>query len=39
LEIGHGNETKQFDLKLSDSQVILPLIGGGCSVRIVLLGG
>jgi hypothetical protein len=38
LEIGQGNEIKQFDLKLSGGQVILPLIGGGCSVRIVLPG-
>ncbi|HEU4341962.1 MAG TPA: hypothetical protein VFU31_10360 [Candidatus Binatia bacterium] len=39
LEVDHGNETKQFDLKLSGGQVILPLIGGGCSLRIVLPKG
>lgn len=36
LEVDHGNETKQFDLKLLGGQVILPGIGGDCSVRIVL---
>jgi hypothetical protein len=33
LEVDHGNETKQFDLKLSGGQVILPLTGE-CRLRI-----
>lgn len=36
VEFHCGSEIKQFDLKLSGGQVVLPLTGGDCSLRIVL---
>ena len=34
LEVHCGAETQQFDLKLSRGQVVLPLTGGACWVKI-----
>jgi hypothetical protein len=36
LEVRTGNEIKEFDLKLSGGQVVLPLGAGDCRLRIVL---
>ena len=36
VEIQYGNESRQFDLKLSGGQVILPVSDGECSLRISL---
>jgi amino acid permease len=35
-EVHCGNETRRFDLKLSGGQVVLPLTGDACWVRITL---
>lgn len=36
VEFRNGNETRQFDLKLSGGQVVLPVTGGECWLRITL---
>jgi hypothetical protein len=36
VEVRRENEIKQFDLKLSGGQVVLPFAGGECSLRITL---
>jgi hypothetical protein len=39
VEVRCGNESRQFDLKLSDGQVVLPLTDGECWLRITLPEG
>jgi hypothetical protein len=36
LHVRQGDETRQFDLKLSKGQVVLPVASGTCQVDIVL---
>jgi hypothetical protein len=36
VEVQCGNESKQFDLKLSDGQIVLPVTDGECGLRITL---
>ncbi|HKA21901.1 MAG TPA: hypothetical protein VKN18_26730 [Blastocatellia bacterium] len=36
VDVYCGNETKQFDLRLSGGQIVLPLTVGECSLRITL---
>lgn len=39
VEVQHGNESRQFDLTLSDGHIVLPLGDGECMLRITLPGG
>lgn len=36
VEVHCGNKTRRFDLKLSGGQVVLPLTGDACWLRITL---
>lgn len=38
LRVSQGDETRQFDLKLSNGQVVVPMVPGACQVDITFSG-